>query len=242
VSDQWAERRRAFGSEAEAYAYGRPSYPIEAVRWSLPDGARTVLDLAAGTGKLTQRLLELDLDVIAVEPLDQMRALIPREARSLAGAAEAIPLDDASVDAVLVGQAYHWFDAERALPEIARVLRPGGTVGLLWNLDDDRVPWVAQLCDLTRSDACASALVADPKPPYDGRADLTTPLHAVFDYLENYDVERLVAMIASRSQTILLPEEQRSQLLGAVAALAPVTPFSFPSVCECWRAQRVAGN
>jgi SAM-dependent methyltransferase len=242
VSDQWAERRRAFGSEAEAYAYGRPSYPIEAVRWSLPDGARTVLDLAAGTGKLTQRLLELDLGVIAVEPLAQMRALIPREARPVAGTAEAIPLDDASVDAVLVGQAYHWFDAARALPEIARVLRPGGTVGLLWNMDDDRVPWVARLCDLTESEARASAVVADPKPPYDGRTDLTTPVHAVFDYVEDYDVERLVAMIASRSQTILLPAEQRSQLLGAVRTLAPVPPFSFPSVCECWRAERAAGH
>src|SRR5436305_1933901 len=83
----------------QAYAYGRPRYPVEAVQWALPDGARTVLDLAAGTGKLTQRLLELGLDVIAVEPSDEMRAFVPNEARALAGSAEAIPLSPASVDA-----------------------------------------------------------------------------------------------------------------------------------------------
>jgi SAM-dependent methyltransferase len=238
VSEQWAERAASFGSQAQAYAYGRPSYPLEAVRWSLPDGAHTVLDLAAGTGKLTQRLLELGLDVVAVEPLEQMRAFIPSEARALAGTAEAIPLPDESVDAVLVGQAYHWFDAARALPEIARVLRPGGTVGLLWNMDDDRVPWVARLCDLTGSEARATAILPAPKPPYDDNAELRTPVHAVFDHVEDYDTDRLVAMIASRSQTILLPPDDRAQLLDAVRGLAPDAPFAFPSICECWRGER----
>jgi len=242
VTQQWADRATSFGSEAEAYDYGRPSYPIDAVRWSLPDTATTVLDLAAGTGKLTSRLLELGLDVVAVEPLAPMRAFIPAEARALAGSAEAIPLPDASVDAVMVGQAFHWFDAARALPEIARVLRPGGTLGLLWNMDDDRVPWVAQLCDLTGSEARASAVVAAPKPPYDGRPDLATPVHAVFDYAEDYDTDRLVAMIASRSQTILLAPDDRARLLEAVRELAPDAPFAFPSVCECWRGERNNGN
>ena len=105
MTDQWAERATSFGSEAQAYAYGRPTYPVEAVQWALPDGARTVLDLAAGTGKLTQRLLELGLDVIAVEPSDEMRAFVPNEARALAGSAEAIPLSPASVDAVVVSHA-----------------------------------------------------------------------------------------------------------------------------------------
>jgi SAM-dependent methyltransferase len=242
VTEQWAARARSFGSQAEAYAYGRPSYPIEAVRWLMPDDARTVLDLGAGTGKLTQRLLELGLDVIAVEPLDEMRALIPLPARAMAGAAEAIPLPDASVDAVVAGQAFHWFDSAKALPEMARVLRPGGTVGLLWNMDDDRVPWVAQLCELTGSEARASAIVADPKPPYAGEPGLSTPLHRVFDYEEAYDTERLVAMIASRSQTILLPTAERERLLDAARALAPPAPFSFPSVCECWRGERLPAN
>jgi SAM-dependent methyltransferase len=237
VTDQWAQRAASFGSEAQAYAYGRPSYPMEAVQWALPEDAHTVLDLGAGTGKLTQRLLEVGLDVVAVEPLDEMRELIAPAARALAGTAESIPLPESSVDAVVVGQAYHWFDAARALPEIARVLRPGGTVGLLWNMDDDRVPWVAELCELTGSEARASAMVADPKPPYAGGPGLSTPVHEVFDYAESYDADRLVAMIASRSQTILLPEDQRSRLLDEVRRLAPVAPFAFPSVCECWRGE-----
>jgi SAM-dependent methyltransferase len=242
VTDHWAERAASFGNEAQAYAYGRPSYPVEAVQWALPDGARTVLDLGAGTGKLTQRLLELGLDVIAVEPSDEMRTFIPKQARALAGSAEAIPLSPASVDAVVVGQAFHWFDAGRAVPEISRVLRPGGTVGLLWNMDDDREPWVSKLCDLTGSEARASALVMDPKPPYDASRGLSAPVHRWFDYAESYDTDRLVAMIASRSQTILLPPEQRSRLLDEVRALAPVAPFAFPLVCECWRGERLTAD
>jgi len=238
VTEQWATRAQSFGSEADAYAYGRPSYPIEAVRWLLPEAARTVLDLGAGTGKLTQRLLELGLDVIAVEPLDAMRALIPAGARALAGAAESIPLPDGSVDAVVVGQAFHWFHADRALPEMARVLRPGGTVGLLWNLDDDRVPWVARLCDLTGSEARVSALTEGP-PPYAGGSDLATPVHRTFDYAEDYDDQRLLAMIASRSQTILLPPDERERLFDSVREIAPPAPFSFPSVCQCWRGGRL---
>ena len=187
-------------------------------------------------------MLELELDVVAVEPLEQMRAFIPDAARVLAGTAEEIPLPDASVDAIVVGQAFHWFDSSRALPEMARVLRPGGTLGLLWNMDDDRLPWVAQLCDLTGSEARASAVVADPKPPYDDRVDLATPVHAVFDYSEDYDADRLVAMIASRSQTILLAPAERDRLLAAARDLAPPAPFSFPSVCECWRGERSAEN
>ncbi|MDQ1686213.1 MAG: hypothetical protein QOC82_2950 [Frankiaceae bacterium] len=113
--DNWSERRLAFGTAAADYAAGRPSYPLDAVRWTLPEGARTVLDLAAGTGKLTERLLELGLDVYAVEPAAEMRAALPAAAHVLDGTAEAIPLPDVSVDAVTVGQAYHWFDPPVAL-------------------------------------------------------------------------------------------------------------------------------
>ena len=143
-----ARRAGAFGAGADAYVRGRPGYPEAALRACLPEVARRVLDLAAGTGKLTEGLLALGLEVVAVEPLPEMRERIDPRADVLDGRAEEIPLPAASVDAVLVGQAFHWFDRERALAEVVRVLRPGGTVGLLWNLLDDRVPWVADVADL----------------------------------------------------------------------------------------------
>ncbi len=118
-----------------------------------------MLDLGAGTGKLTALLAGLGAEVTAVEPDPAMLAELRRglpSVRALAGSAEQIPLPDASVDAVLCGQALHWFDLSRALPEIARVLVPGGTLGGLWNSDDDRVPWVAGLQDAAEGAASPS--------------------------------------------------------------------------------------
>ena len=139
------ERSLSFGSQAAAYERGRPSYPPEAVDWLLPDGARDVLDLGAGTGKLTSRLIERGLNVVAVDPiaelLDVLRTTLP-DTPALSGSAEQIPLPDNSIDAVLVAQAWHWFDPDRAAAEIARVLRPGGRLGLLWNVRDERLGWV----------------------------------------------------------------------------------------------------
>jgi SAM-dependent methyltransferase len=137
---------RSFASAASEYARGRPGYPAPAVdRLSDElglDREATVLDLAAGTGKLTRDLAERFARVIAVEPLDEMRAELERAlptVEALAGSAEAIPLEPGSVDGVLVAQAFHWFDGPRALGEIARVLGRDGGLGLLWNLS----PWEA---------------------------------------------------------------------------------------------------
>lgn len=145
---QSRERARSFGAAAAAYAKHRPGYPAAAVAWALePASGRDLLDLGAGTGKLTESLLRLPgARVAAVEPdpamLAQLRASHP-DARASDGSAEEIPLPAASVDAVLVGQAWHWFDHAKALQEIARVLRPGGVLAALWNADDGDVEWVA---------------------------------------------------------------------------------------------------
>lgn len=156
-----------FGRAAAAYERGRPGYPETAVAWlagRLRIGpGRDVLDLAAGTGKLTAALAPLGARLVAVEPVDGMRERLAAALPGVdvrAGTAEAIPLGDASLDAVLVGQAFHWFRPEEALAEIRRVLRPGGALALVWNVRDLRDPLQARLHELTaplRGDAPSQA-------------------------------------------------------------------------------------
>ena len=238
--DVWSDRRVSFASQAEAYAVGRPSYPVEALRWVVPDGATRVLDVGAGTGRLTEGLLALGLEVVAVEPLAEMRAFISPDAQVLAGSAEHLPVDDATVDAVFAGQAFHWFDGPRAVAEISRVLRPGGRVGLLWNLLDDEDPWTSSLADLLDEDARTRNVVADARPPYTDAATMSTPERGFFPRTESYDVDRLVAFVHSRSRTILLADDEREQQLEAVARMAPAGTFPVRFVCEAWRGSRLA--
>jgi SAM-dependent methyltransferase len=147
-----SERARSFETVAAEYERHRPEYPEEALRWAveqtgLEHGAR-VLDIGAGTGKLTRGLVALGFEVVAVEPgapmLSQLEKAVP-EAQALEGAAESIPLPDTGVDAAFAGQAYHWFERERALPELHRVIRPGGGLALLWNWWDERDPLQREL-------------------------------------------------------------------------------------------------
>jgi SAM-dependent methyltransferase len=156
--DERLRRGSSFGAVAQTYDEHRPDYPQDAIRWALqpatlrPAGhglaGLKVLDLGAGTGKLTGQLAALGVSVTAVEPDGEMLAALARQLPSVPahpGNAESIPLPDGSVAAVLCGQSMHWFDLGRALPEIARVLEPGGVLAGLWNSDDDRVEWVAGL-------------------------------------------------------------------------------------------------
>jgi SAM-dependent methyltransferase len=238
--DNWAERRLAFGTAATDYAAGRPSYPADAVTWALPERAHRVLDLAAGTGKLTERLLELGLEVTAVEPDAGMRTQISAAARTLPGTAESIPLPDESVDAVTVGQAYHWFDPPVALAEMRRVLRPRGRIGLFWNLLDDSVSWVADLAEVLNAEERASYLAPDPRPMWSGVDGLSDPEREVFRHAPLYDVDRLTAFVVSRSQTILMPAAERAAMLERVRATTPEGEFALPLVCEAWRGERQA--
>lgn len=144
-----------FESDADRYARGRPDYPAEVAGWlnntlNLRPG-KTVVDLGAGTGKFTRRLIETGADVIAVEPAGAMRAKLAEISglNILEGNADAIPLTDVSVDAIICAQAFHWFATKTALAEMARVLKPGGVLGLIWNTQDSSVPWVKALGDIT---------------------------------------------------------------------------------------------
>jgi SAM-dependent methyltransferase len=158
----------SFGAAAVAYAEHRPDYAQAAVSWALePAPGPRVLDLGAGTGKLTATLVELGAEVSAVEPdpamLTELRRTLPTvHARS--GSAEAIPLPDTSVDAVLAGNAMHWFDMAVAGPEIARVLAPGGILAGLWNVMDDRAEWVAGLARVSGSAAIGPPAGAPRRP------------------------------------------------------------------------------
>jgi SAM-dependent methyltransferase len=155
VSDEIQPEAQAFGRVPELYDRARPEYPEEAVallreRLGLGPGRR-VLDLAAGTGKLTRPLVATGADVVAVEPVAGMRALLPESVEALDGTAESIPLPDLSVDAVTVAQAFHWFRAQDALREIHRVLRPDGALALVWNTRDADDPLQRDVSTMMRS-------------------------------------------------------------------------------------------
>jgi SAM-dependent methyltransferase len=151
-----ATAQSGFDADAARYARGRPDYPAEVDVW-LRDSldlelGTTVVDLGAGTGKFTRRLLATGARVIAVEPVAAMRERLMSdlpEVEALDGSATAIPLPDASVDAIVCAQAFHWFATREALAEMHRVLRPGGILGLIWNTKDDSVPWVRSISTIT---------------------------------------------------------------------------------------------
>jgi SAM-dependent methyltransferase len=230
----------SFGAAAAAYERGRPSYPPEAIDWLLPSGARNVLDLGAGTGKLTTRLVERGLHVVAVDPIPEMlevlRTSLP-ETPALLGTAEEIPLDDNSVDAVLVAQAWHWFDPKRAIAEVARVLRPGGRLGLVWNTRDERLGWVRELGRIIGRDG----------DPLEKKTTLPPP----FTELQRHQVEwtnyltpqALIDLVASRSYCITSPAEVRTKTLDRVRELLATHPalannngVALPYITVCMRA------
>lgn len=217
------EHGRSFGEAVEAYERGRPTYPVDAVRWLVPTAARHVVDLGAGTGKLTAVVHDLGATVTAVEPDDAMRAALTRAlpgVEALAGTAESIPLADSSVDAVVVGQAWHWVDPVRAVPEVARVLRPGGALGLVWNLRDEEVAWVGELGALLagvegKVRDVDDPPVGDPFPPLEER---------VFRWSNRLTRTQVVDMVASRSYVIALDEARRAELLDGVRRLLAEHP------------------
>jgi ubiquinone/menaquinone biosynthesis C-methylase UbiE len=230
---------RGFELAADAYERGRPDYPAAAIDWlverlDLRPG-RAVVDLAAGTGKLTRLLVPSGVEVIAVEPIAEMRAKI-ENAHVLEGTAEAIPLPDDSADAVTVAQAFHWFRAEEALAEIRRVLRPGGGLALVWNVRDERDP----------IHAAASAIMRplEEKVPRRGKQNWSDVIDATetatFDHEQLVDEDAFVERFTSVSFVAAAPAEQRAEVEEQLRALArdAGTPIQLPYVTEIYLAFR----
>ena len=247
-------RRLSFGSVATDYDRYRPSPPPQALDWLIPPSAQAVLDLAAGTGAVTRELVGRAPRVIAVEPDERMRAVLTArcpEAEVLAGRGEDIPLPDASVDAVVISAAWHWLDPERAVPEITRVLRVGGVLGVLWTSRDVREPWVAEFNQLARA-----AREADRRP--DGgpaghrRREVTfppgTPMSAVEEHTVEFSLpmtkDELVGLLGTYSGVITLDAERRADFTRRVRAFLDRQPWDrtdLPLICRCLRSTRRPG-
>jgi SAM-dependent methyltransferase len=237
---QRPEPALSFGAVADAYDRARPSYPREAAAWLVGSEFAHVLELGAGTGRLTEQVQALGHRVLATDPLEPMlRHLVRRlpATRAVLATAEQIPLRGRSVDVVVGAQSFHWFELDRALPEIARVLRPGGHLGLAWNLRDERVPWVRRL----------GALIGTQDQKND-------PTHALlsshlFGFVETstyrfwqpLDRGRLRDLVLSRSNVALMPDPEQDRVLRKVDDLYEEygrgpDGMLLPYVTYCYRA------
>lgn len=241
---KFAEQASSFGRAVDEYERARPSYPQEAVDWLVPAGVRTVLDLGAGTGKFTRSLVARGLEVIAVEPDDVMRAALAEalpSVRAVKGTAESIPLPDAGVDVITAAQSWHWVDDARALPEAARVLKPGGSLSLVWNIREESVPWVRQLGEIMGDSEAERAI------------EQGVEIGAPFGPTERFEVDwsapitldGLLTLVASRSYIITASEERRAEIFDGVRELVASDPelagreeFELPYRTFCFRAAR----
>lgn len=237
MSDQHA---RSFGSVADAYDRGRPTYPADAAAWLVGAERATVLELGAGTGKLTHQLVALGHEVHASDPDKAMLSILARDLPDVpvsVSGAEDIPSPDASYDVVVVAQAFHWFDHARALPEIARVLKPGGRLSLVWNARDERIPWVRRLGRIIdtqeqgvnpRETLAASGLFGEVED-------------SSFKQWQLVDRESIVDLVTSRSNVAVLDEEAREAKLREVLAFYDdygrgMDGMQLPYVVSCFRA------
>lgn len=221
------EQALSFGAAAGFYDRYRPSYPPEAVAWALgsPTGTLRVVDLGAGTGILTRVILGLGHEVLPVEPDQAMRAQLASATPGtapLAGLSTDIPLPDDSVEAIVAGQAYHWFDPVRSHVEIARVLRPGGTFAAIWNMRDESVPWVARLSEVTE------LAVKRHEQGVDEQALLAAGFgpveRAIFSHSTTHTPETLVELMKTRSDYLIAPTGRRVEIVAAIRNLVATHP------------------
>jgi SAM-dependent methyltransferase len=224
---------RGFAAGADAYERGRPEYSPDAIErlvheLGIGPGTR-VLDLAAGTGKLTRQVVATRAEIVAVEPVAEMReklaATVPA-AEIVNGTAERIPLPNHSVDAVVVGQAFHWFDGPRAVAEIHRVLRPTGAVGLIWQARDPSRPWIERLEEIIdrADDGHPRFRTGAWREAFDTTTLFEPLVEATFEYVHRADRDTIVDRVASISYIAAMDEAQRRTVLDEVRDLLATDP------------------
>lgn len=245
-SEEAASRRNSFGAWAQDYDRYRPGYPPEVLEFLLsgiPAGGM-IVDIGAGTGQLARGLLGLGANIVGVEPDDRMRAVLAQVIgpdRALAGSAESIPLPDASVDAVFGSQMWHWVDVSKAIPEIARVLKPGGVLGIIWNLRDDRVDWISVMNEFVPIADSYKWFSNNEKPVL---ADPFGEMELVeFAHSQPTDVEGLVGLVGTISVVALSDDSparlaQVRNLAETHPSLAGRDTFDMPFVCKVFTARR----
>lgn len=231
---------RSFGSVAKAYDQGRPDYPAKAVAWLMGADARTVLELGAGTGKLTQHLVEQGHDVHATDPDPEMLRVLQERCpgvRTSIATAEAIPVPDRSVDVVVAAQSFHWFDHEVALPEIARVLKPGGHLALVWNKTDERIPWVRRFTRILGDPGHDQSNDAVVQSEYFGFVE-----EEKFNFWHVIDRVSVRDLARSKSHIAALPEDKLKAKLDEVSAFYAefgrgMDGMQLPYQAHCFRSK-----
>ena len=249
--------QRGYSLVAQTYTQGRPEYPTDILPWLKGNlgvaAGKLVVDLGAGTGKFTKLLVQTGADIIAVEPVEEMRLQLETtlpEVRLLPGCAEAIPLDTCSVDALVCAQAFHWFASETALREIHRVLKPSGKLGLIWNVRDESVDWVSAITKIiTPYEGDAPRFYkGDWRKPFDSRY-FTAPEKTSFEY-QHVGVAQQVIFdrLLSVSFIAALPEGEKlkvAEQLHALIASHPVLrqkrEIAFPYRTEAYLCTRLEG-
>ena len=235
------EPARSFGGVADSYDRGRPTYPREAAVWLTSDRPLSVLELGAGTGKLTQQLVALGHDVHATEPDEQMLAVLAKnlpDIRVSQASAEEIPSGDSSYDVVVSAQAFHWFDYDKALPEIARVLRPRGRLSLVWNQRDERIPWVKRLGKIIGT----QEHLTDPAEVL-GKSRLFGEVEEeAFRFWQIVDQHSIRDLVRSRSNIALLSTPEQEAKMAEVLAFYEEygrgrDGMQLPYAATCFRSQ-----
>ncbi|MCV7242099.1 class I SAM-dependent methyltransferase [Mycobacterium mantenii] len=246
-------RAMSFGSIAEDYDALRPHPPRHAVDWLLPSDCEVAVDVGAGTGLFTRTLVGRAAQVVAVEPDARMRAVLAERSpgvRAVEGTGEAIPLPDHSADAVFVSSAWHWMDPECAVPEIGRVLRDGGRLGLIWTSRDRDVDWVRDL-DVLPGDDTTELDAPDRFRRRHENVVLPDPqiFHNVaserFAFVRRMTIDDVVAMLATYSRVIITSPDDRAQRLANARAVltdhfSGAEAIDVPMQSRCWRADRIA--